>query len=73
MKEPSNILRQLGLMCGARNVVAFGRFLRQRPAANVHVKSSMNVKRLLLDVDALKTSKKRISRHMIDDRAFKYV
>ena len=67
------MFRQLGLMGGARNVVASGRFIRQRPRANVPAKNLMKNKRLLLDLDALQTSKGRLSRQMIDDRAFKYV
>ena len=73
MKVPSNMFRLLGLMGGARNVVASGRFIRQRPRANVPANNSMKNNRHLLDLDALQTLKGRLSRQMIDESAFKYV
>ena len=67
------MFRQLCLMAGARDVVASGRFIRRRPEGNGAAKNSMKNKPLLLDLDALQTSKVRLSRHKIDARAFKYV
>ena len=57
MQEPVNMLTQLCLMGGARDVVASGRIIRRRPERNGATKNSMKNKPLFLDLDALKTSK----------------
>ena len=43
----------------------------KRPGANVHAKISMKNELLFLKLDALQTSKGRLSRQMVDERAFK--
>ena len=54
-------------------MVPCGRLIRQRPRVNEPANNLMKIKRRLLDLDALQTSKGRLSRQMINVRAFKYI